>query len=469
LSNVYGWFVRNCSLPLYQKWHGFELLKQVRALEKSAWLSADELRSIQWGRLQRMIRQAYDHVPYYRALFADSDIVPEEIQSFEDFGKLPLLTKETLQDRLDDLLAVNVPREEHHRGVTSGSSGRPTYYVQDRPGNRTRAAAGRRLLRMAGYDFGLRLFYFWRQAPYTVGSDKGTPAEAPEPTAPPALPVRLKRWAYGRFAVENPVYRVDPTLLTDSEMSEMYRRLKRFRPHLIVSYVNALYRFAQFLEAEGLANTVKPRSVIVSSETLYSHQKELMERVFGCRVFNRYGMQETGIIAVECPDGEGLHTNTEILYLEYVRVLGGGTQIVVTDLINRAMPLLRYETGDTAEPINRSCPCGRGLERIRNLQGRIIELLPTRGGGVVNGQLFATFHWIEGVKQYQVVQEAVDSFVVRIVRGQGYVEDNLRPMLKTIHEWFGDDTRIEIEYPDEIPFTKGGKYKLVISAATAST
>jgi len=279
----------------------------------------------------------------------------------------------------------------------------------------------------------------------------------------------VKRWAYQRFAIDNPVYRVDPTLLTESEMAAIYRRLKLFRPDVIISYVNALYYFAQFLQAEGLANTIKLRSVIVSSETLYSHQKELMERVFGCRVFNRYGMQETGIIAVQCPDSEGLHTNTEILYLEYVPVLGGGTQVVVTDLINRAMPLLRYETGDTAEPINRSCPCGRGLERIRSLQGRIIELLPTRSGGVVNGQLFATFHWIEGVKQYQVVQKAVDSFLVRIVRGQGYVEDNLLPLLQTIHERFGDDTHIEIEYPDEIPFTKGGKYKLVVSAATAST
>ncbi len=466
---MYAWFVRHCSLPLYQKWHGSKLLKLVREFERSARFSQDELRSIQWARLQRMIRHAYDHVPYYRNLFDDQQVVPEDIRSFEDFGTLPTLRKEALQDQLDDLLAANVPKEQRHRGITSGSSGRPTYYVQDIPGNQVRAAAGRRLLRMTGYDFGLRVFYFWRRSPYTVGADTVTRSEALEATAAPPFPVRIKHWAYRHFAANNPAYHEDPTLLTESEMANTYRALKRFRPHVIVAYVNALYRLAQFLDAEGLANTIRPRSVVVSSETLYPHQKALMGRVFGCRVFNRYGLQETGMVAVECPEGEGLHTNTEILHLEYVPVSGGEKQIVVTDLINRAMPLLRYETGDTGEPISGQCACGRGLSRIGSLQGRVIELLPTRSGGLVNGQLFATFHSIPGVKQYQVVQEALDAFVLRIVRGQGYMEESLHPMIETIWERFGADTRVDIEYPDSIPFTGGGKYKLVVSAVTAST
>jgi hypothetical protein len=86
--------------------------------------------------------------------------------------------------------------------------------------------------------------------------------------------------------------------------------------------------------------------------------------------------------------------------------------------------------------------------------------------GWANGQLFATFHWIEGVKQYQVVQEKIDAFKIRIVRTSSFAENNLAPMLQTIRERFGGDTSIGVDYLENIPFTRGGKYKLVVSEVT---
>jgi phenylacetate-CoA ligase len=155
--------------------------------------------------------------------------------------------------------------------------------------------------------------------------------------------------------------------------------------------------------------------------------------------------------------------NQEILYAEYRRTEPGRSQLIMTDLINYGMPLIRYETGDLAIPLQGTCPCGRGLARIGDIEGRVIDLLPTRSGGYVNGQLFATFHWIEGVKQYQVVQEKMDAFRIRIVPQPAFKETNLDSIVRTIRENFGDDTSIHIEYLENIPFTKGGKYKLIVS------
>ena len=149
--------------------------------------------------------------------------------------------------------------------------------------------------------------------------------------------------------------------------------------------------------------------------------------------------------------------------MESVPDLAGSSQLVVTDLINHGMPLLRYETGDSGRVIEERCACGRGLSRIVDLSGRIIDLLPTRMGGYVNGQLFATFHWIEGVKQYQVIQEKLDAFKIRIVQTPAFVETNLTPMIEIIRKRFGGDTSIAVEYVESIPFTRGGKYKLVVS------
>lgn len=461
---MYAHIVKYVSLPLYHWWHGSDLLKNIRTFEGSQWLTQERLRAMQWERLSQLLEHAYENVPYYQEKFKEIGAEPKDFRSFEDFAKFPTMTKRTLQERLPDLTASNISRGELVKGITSGSSGQPTSYIQEKSSNRIRAAAGKRLTRIAGYDLGQRLFYLWRDSPFVIEGDRVSLASDPRESPSSAL-AQLKQVLHARFGVENQTLRADPTLMTEQEMAKVYERLRSFKPHVVISYVSTLYMFAQYLEANRLRG-VAPRSVIVSSETLYPHQRDLMERAFGCRVYNRYGLSETGIVAIECPVREGLHLNQEILHMEHVPDAFGYTQLVVTDLINRGMPLLRYETGDTGRLIEEGCSCGRGLIRIGDLSGRIIDQLPTRLGGHVNGQLFATFHWIEGVKQYQVVQEKIDAFKIRIVRTSSFAENNLVPMLQTIRERFGRDTSIVVDYVESIPFTRGGKYKLVVSEVT---
>jgi phenylacetate-CoA ligase len=461
---MYAGFVKHISFPFYELWHGShqyaELRKNMRSFEQSQWFAPEQLKTIQWGRLKELLHHAHQNVPYYREVFKTLGAVPGDIRSFEDFGRFPTLTKRILQERLEDLVAVNVPRTQLIKGMTSGSSGQPTCYYHERSSSSVRKAAGRRLTRIAGYDIGLKVFSVWRESSVLMENGALTPAGAREPAD--SLRRTIKKALHDRLGVENPTVRVDPTLMAEGEMAKLFKQLKSFRPDVVISYVNTLHMFAQYLDAEGITG-IRPRSVIVSSETLYSHQRELMEKVFGCPVYNRYGLQETGIVAIECPERTGLHMNQEILHVEYVPVTPDKSQLVVTDLINYGMPLLRYETGDTGKPVDGLCACGRGLDRIGELEGRVIEMLPTKKGGFVNGQLFATFHWIEGIKQYQVVQEKLDAFRIRIVRTPAFREKNLLPMMHTIHEKFGEDTSVSIDYVDSIPFTKGGKYKLVVS------
>ena len=461
---MYAHIVKYVSLPLYHWWHGSDLLKNIRTFEGSQWLTQERLRAMQWERLSQLLEHAYENVPYYQEKFKEIGAEPKDFRSFEDFAKFPTMTKRTLQERLPDLTASNISRGELRKGITSGSSGQPTFYFQEKSSNRIREAAGKRLTGIAGYDLGQRLFCLWRDSPFVIEGDRVRLASDPRESPFSAL-AQLKRALHARFGVENQTLRADPTLMTEQEMAKVYERLRSFKPHVVISYVSTLYMFAQYLEANRLRG-VAPRSVIVSSETLYPHQRDLMERAFGCRVYNRYGLSETGIVAIECPVREGLHLNQEILHMEHVPDAFGYTQLVVTDLINRGMPLLRYETGDTGRLIEEDCSCGRGLIRIGDLSGRIIDQLPTRLGGHVNGQLFATFHWIEGVKQYQVVQEKIDAFKIRIVRTSSFAENNLVPMLQTIRERFGRDTSIVVDYVESIPFTRGGKYKLVVSEVT---
>jgi phenylacetate-CoA ligase len=462
---MYAAFVKHVSLPFYEWRRGTDLLKLMRDFERSQWLPPEKLQAMQWDKLKKLLSHAYQHVPLYREKFKAIGAVPEDFRSLDDFARFPTLVKKEIQERLDDLIAATADPQNLLRGITSGSSGQPTMYVQERSSNRARVAAGKRLTRIAGWDFGLRLFYLWRDSPFIIEGDKIS-AATPQAQQDGSAWERLRKAINERFGVANPTIRVDPTLMSDAEMARMFARLERFKPDVIISYVNTLYRFAQYLDAEKL-NAIRPRSVIVSSESLYPHQRELMEKVFGCRVYNRYGLSETGIVAIECENRDGLHINQEILHIEYVPTVTGNLQIVVTDLINQSMPILRYETGDTGRPVEGTCPCGRGLARIGNLEGRVIDILPSKVCGHVNGQLFATFHWIQGVKQYQVIQEKIDAFRINIVRTEAFRDENLEPMAATIREKFGADARIQVDFLERIPFTSGGKYKLVVSEVEA--
>jgi len=455
-------FVRHVSLPLYHWWHGSDLLKNIRKFQESQWFAQERLQAMQWERLSRLLNHAYRHVPYYQDTFREIGAEPGDFRSLKDFAKFPTVTKRILQERLADLTASNITRAELVKGVTSGSSGQPTHYIQEKSSNRIRTAAGKRLTGIAGYDLGQKLFYLWRDSPFIIEGDQVRLATEVQ-KRPSSVLGKFKQAIHSRFGVENQTLRVDPTLMTESEMANMYEQLRLFKPDVVISYVSTLYMFAQYLDSNRLVGEIAPRSVIVSSETLYPYQRELLERVFRCSVYNRYGLSETGIVAIECPVRQGLHLNQEILHMESVPDLAGSSQLVVTDLINHGMPLLRYETGDSGRVIEERCACGRGLSRIVDLSGRIIDLLPTRMGGYVNGQLFATFHWIEGVKQYQVIQEKLDAFKIRIVQTPAFVETNLTPMIEIIRKRFGGDTSIAVEYVESIPFTRGGKYKLVVS------
>lgn len=456
--DLYRFALKYVTLPLYAMRHGDDTMRRVRDFRKSQWLSADELHRIQLVRMKKLVRQAFLHTRYYRELAKQIGAQPEDIRSFDDFSKIPVLPKSALQERLPDLLADNVPAGDIYRGLTSGSSGQPTEYYQQVSNSNLRHAAGQRLMEMAGHDYGKRIFLIWRAV--TDSLDPGQGDRQAKDTRP--WPVRLKVALYNKFAIDNPIRRFDPSLLGEAELESMSAEYQSFKPHLIVSYVNSLYQFAHYLADHG-GTDIRPEAIVVSSETLYPHQRTLIEEVFGCKVFNRYGLQETGMVAIECPVGSGMHISQEILHLEYEPTVNNDTQIIITDLINHAMPLLRYETGDRGVPDPSPCPCGRGLARIQEIEGRIIELLPTSDGRLVNGQVFATFHSIKGIRQYQVVQKTTSHMRVKLATNSEFKEQNVEPIVTTIRQAFGPDTRVDFEYLEEIPFTRGGKYKLVVS------
>jgi phenylacetate-CoA ligase len=202
--------------------------------------------------------------------------------------------------------------------------------------------------------------------------------------------------------------------------------------------------------------------------------RETVERVFGCKAFDRYGCREAGDIACECQYHTGLHVFPWGCYVEVVdedgRPVPPGVEgnILVTSLLNYAMPLIRYKLEDRGIlAANVNCPCGRKGQFLQQVTGRAPDSFKTRTGRYVSGSFFSHLIGVDlnsgVIKQFQVIQEDYDRIRLRIVRHHEDEAVNVPPIKAAIEKAMGQGVELEVEYVDDIPPSPSGKYRYTIS------
>jgi phenylacetate-CoA ligase len=255
-----------------------------------------------------------------------------------------------------------------------------------------------------------------------------------------------------------------------ASMTRFADSLQRRPPSLCFGHAHSLYLFAQFLQSYQRPR-YQPKGIISSAMVLHDWERQTIEEVFQCPVTNRYGCEEVGLIACQCEQHEGLHINSDNVYVEVLRPDGTPSQpgepgmVVVTDLQNMAMPIIRYQIGDTAVLSDGMCPCGRGLPVLDRIDGRIADYVITPGGELISGisltENFAML--VPGVAQLQIVQEEVDHIIFRIVKAPDFGLSSEDIISRLVAERFGDSVRHDCEFVDHIPQEPSGKYRFCIS------
>jgi phenylacetate-CoA ligase len=252
-------------------------------------------------------------------------------------------------------------------------------------------------------------------------------------------------------------------------LADFAAALRKRPPSLLFGHAHSVYLLAEYLRSEG-GQGVRPRGIITTAMVLHRWQRSLIEEVFGCPVTNRYGCEEVSLIACECERHRGLHVNAPGVYVELLRDgepvrPGEPGSVVVTDLTNRAMPLLRYQVGDVAVWSGRRCPCGRGAPLLERVEGREADYVVTAAGELISGisltENFALH--VPGVAQLQIVQEDVRRFVFRIVRGPDFGPGSQPRLLELAAELFGPGVECACEYAEHIPPEPSGKYRFCVS------
>ncbi|OHB73453.1 MAG: hypothetical protein A2V70_06780 [Planctomycetes bacterium RBG_13_63_9] len=266
---------------------------------------------------------------------------------------------------------------------------------------------------------------------------------------------------------------LDTGHITEEKLATFAKSLKRFRPKIILAYAQAAVLFARYLRSNGIS-AYRPEAIVTSAEVLEEADRRLIEEVFGCRVFNRYGCREVSVIASECDAHDGLHTMAEGLYVEVVTdggpaAAGEPGSILVTDLLNFAMPLIRYRIADVGVWAAGCCPCGRNLPRLARIVGRVTDFLVGADGRLVSGAFLSLY--ILGCRpslgQVQIHQETAGNVLYRIRQSPAdHDPADLEFLRAKTREYLGRPTQVNFEFTDDIAPEPSGKY--VLSRSTVA-
>jgi phenylacetate-CoA ligase len=433
--------IKHATIPLYDIKHGRNISAPYKALVKSQYLTPGEIEMLQLTRLKSIVRYAQNHCGFYRDRLHDIGFDPEKIQSPDDIENIPILTKDDIRANLNRMISDEFEIQNLVYKRTGGSTSVPLALYQDKQAHRIKSATTVRHNEWTGYYRGDKLAALWGD------TDKQY-----------SLKERLYNLLYNR------VIYLDTLKIDDESMLMFVKEIHRFKPPILLGHAHSLYVFACFV-ADNNIKDINFRGIISTAEMLYDHERQKIESVFGEILFNRYGCEELGLIASECEERDGLHINAEGLLVE---VLGGDEnspgRLVITDLMNRGMPLIRYEIGDMATVKTGLCSCGRGLPRLGSIYGRTSDYLYAPDGTRISGiSILDTFviH-IKGFKQVQIIQDELDCIAFKIIKDRTFSETSLDDLQKAVSAIFGPKMRHKTEFVDKIPKTARGKYQFTV-------
>ncbi|MFO1497107.1 MAG: FkbM family methyltransferase [Verrucomicrobiota bacterium] len=403
------------------------------------WLPEGELRQLQLGHVNALLRWAVERVPFHRRRLATHTGRPPHLKSLSELADLPVLTKAEIQANFQDMQAQGISREGWVRNATGGSTGEPLVFFRDARAQLWVDAAKERFRRWMGYLNEDKLALIW-------GADRDFPSQVPS----------NEKW----LNVFN---------CHEKDIERFVRELLAWKPRAIRGYAGSLHLVAQFIKMRGLP-AVAPHAIESSAETLTAEMRRDIEEAFGAPVFNLYGSREISCIACEDAERSGLRVADDIRLLEVVRAgrpaaAGQDGSIVVTDLVNYAMPLLRYEIGDvaTAAAPGQSA-AGCAFSRIERLLGRTANTITAPDGRLIHGEFFThLFYQKPGIRMFQVRQFAAGNIEVNVVPDREFRRDTVESIVGIMRQHLGADSKIAWKTVNDIAATATGKRLFTLS------
>jgi phenylacetate-CoA ligase len=429
------------------------LLAMMFQLDQSQWLPPAVLAREQMRQLSAVVKHAYATIPFYRARLSAADIDPGRMLDADTWSRMPILTRRDLQELGPAMVSAAVPRQHGPVGSleSSGSTGKPvTGYTTA-------------VTRLMWNVLSLRQLVWHRRDPALklaairwFKSDKALPPEG----------LKQTQW----WSADGSPFQSGPgvALNIKATVGEQADWLLREKPGYLLTYPSNLLALAQHFRTQGL-RLGGLQGVDTLSEICTPETRRWCREVFGVGLADIYSAREVGYMALQCPDHEHYHVQSESVLIEVLDAddrpcqPGEVGRVVVSTLLNFAAPLLRYEIGDMAE-VGSSCPCGRGLPVLKRILGRVRNMLRLPNGD----RIWPVFNLFEAETaipfyQIQVVQKTLDDLEVHLVaKGKPTAEDEQK-FAASLTAALRHPFCIRMRYVDSIARSAGGKYEDFLS------
>lgn len=427
---------------------GSKIPRNLKIIQKLAKSSKREIRKYQKEKLKKLLSHAYKNVPYYHRVLAESGVITKSGKiNLKKFPNIPILTKEIIRREGKNLYSHDCKRRGYYKNSSGGSTGEPVEFLQDRNYSDWNIANKLFYKISAGYKIGEPELRLW-------GSERDL-LEGKE-----NWKIRVRNWLYNRHDFNS-------FSINDERMGSLVNNWNQIKPQWVESYVQSIYEFSQFLQ-ERKFEVIAPRGILVSAGMLYPKMRKKIERVFGVKVYNRYGSREVGDMACSCGESDELHLSPWNHYFEVLKTSREGNgSVCVTTLNNYSMPLIRYQIGDVVILKKDSrCDCGLNTSMITKVVGRSVEMLLTTKGDKIDGEFFThLFYFQPWVKKFIVEQKSLKRLEIRYEENSEVAakKSDLKELEKTIKKVMGRSCSVIWTKVARIKPLKSGKHLYTVS------
>lgn len=414
------------------------------SLKKTEWLSKEQISKYQNDKVKEIIKYSYENVPYYRSLFSENHIHPDDIKTVDDLIKIPILEKEMVRNNLHTLQSTNYNQKVVH-SHTSGSTGKSLQFLMPKDAIQYRWA-----------------LWFRHKSRFGISPEDSYATF----TGKVAIPINQSAPPFWRenWAMRQTIFTMHH--ISRAKVPFIVDRLNMGDFVYYSGYPSIIYNLAEIINELQLEITKPPKIIITGAETLLDYQVKLISEVFKCPVTDQYGFSEGCGNASRCEHGY-FHEDFEYGVLECYNsnknddgsVTG---EILATGFTNLAMPFIRYRVGDTATWVDLECECGRKSKIIREINGRSEDYVITPEGNKIL-RFDYIFKDTINVIEAQIIQNKLGEIIIRVIKRDEYSDKDEDRIIREVHEKISPKLKVQFEYPLSIERERTGKFRAVKS------
>jgi len=411
--------------------------------ERLKW-SSEELERYRLWKLRHLLRYAYYNSAFYRDLYRQHGVDPDEIESLDDLRKLPIVDKQMVRS-VDPLEIISEPVKQQVKSesewmveITTGTTGNPLkiqrtwrdlYYIK---------AKIIRAFAQTGFRF------YHKQAVIKSSSESLTGKHWFE-----RLGILRKYWLS----------------VTDSPDFNLHR-LQEIHPQHIHAYPSGLQAIAELLLKNGKSFPVPV--ICTGAEVLESLVRNQIAEAFEAEIFDLYGVREVGNIAWECKKHEGMHINDDAIIVELLDkndrpvATGEEGEVVVTYLDAMDFSFIRYRLGDRAIQLAEKCACGCHFSRLHCVTGRTDARIILPSGNWISGLVFQELRTAPWISSYRLIQEDRQSVKLQVVPRRALNPNELEALVNRARELVNNELKIVPEVLSKLDYDASGKLRMII-------